>query len=109
VELQRHIDRSGLHDRIVFHGHVHDTEQCYYGFDVLLLPSRDDPFPLCVLEAMSFGKLCMGFDSGGFIEQVGDTGMPVRPMSAEALAAACMRVIHEPALLARGQKAWWKQ
>lgn len=44
-------------------------------FDVLALPSRDDPFPLVVIEAMLLGRPVVAFDVGGVAEQIGDTGL----------------------------------
>lgn len=46
-------------------------------FDVFALPSRDDPFPLVVIEAMMLGKPVVAFDVGGVAQQVGDAGMLV--------------------------------
>lgn len=46
-------------------------------FDVFALPSRDDPFPLVVIEAMLLGKPVVAFDVGGVALQVGDAGVLV--------------------------------
>jgi len=105
VELLRKIKTTGLSERIIFHGHIDDTSICYDALDVVLLPSRDDPFALCVLEAMSFGKLCVGFESGGFPEQVANTGIIIPEMSANALAQACLNIIDNPSLLEKGKNA----
>ncbi|NCC53505.1 MAG: glycosyltransferase [Spartobacteria bacterium] len=105
VELARTIEAAGFSHRIMFHGHIQDTTACYRQLDVALLPSRDDPFALCVLEAMSFGKPCIGFKSGGYPEQVGDAGIIVEEMSADALARACLRAMDNPDLPALGQAA----
>src|SRR5690606_32807144 len=48
-------------------------------FDVLTLPSRDDPFPLVVLEAMLLGTPVVAFDVGSVRDQVGDGGTVVAP------------------------------
>ncbi|MFA7193967.1 MAG: glycosyltransferase [Candidatus Paceibacterota bacterium] len=43
--------------------------------DIFVLPSREDPFPLVVLEAMSLGKPTVIFkDAGGIYEAVNDSG-----------------------------------
>lgn len=105
VELAHKIKAVNLCERIVFHGHIEDTNTCYQQLDVVLLPSRDDPFSLCVLEAMSFGRLCIGFKSGGYPEQVADTGIVIPEMSASALAQTCLQVIDNPTLLNKGTAA----
>lgn len=46
-------------------------------FDIFALPSRDDPFPLVVIEAMLLGKPVVAFDVGGVAQQVGDAGLLV--------------------------------
>jgi glycosyltransferase involved in cell wall biosynthesis len=44
--------------------------------DILVLPSREDPFPLVVLESMSLGKPTVLFkDGGGIYEAVKDSGI----------------------------------
>ncbi len=46
--------------------------------DILVLPSREDPFPLVVLESMSLGKPSVLFkDGGGIYEAVKDSGIVV--------------------------------
>ena len=55
-------------------------------FDVLTLPSRDDPFPLVVLEAMLLGTPVVAFGVGGVPQQVGDTGRVVPPGDISAFA-----------------------
>lgn len=46
-------------------------------FDVMTLPSRDDPFPLVVMEAMLLAKPVVAFDVGGVAHQLGETGVLV--------------------------------
>lgn len=48
-------------------------------FDIFALPSRDDPFPLVVIEAMLLGKPVVAFDVGGVSRQIGDAGELVPP------------------------------
>lgn len=57
-------------------------------FDLLVLPSRDDPFPLVVLEAMLLGTPVVAFDVGAVAEQVGDAGVVVPAEDTAALADA---------------------
>lgn len=62
-------------------------------FDIATLPSRDDPFPLVVLESMTLGKPVVAFGVGGVPEQVGDAGVVVPPLDVEAFAAAVVDLV----------------
>ncbi|WP_322920076.1 glycosyltransferase family 4 protein [Nocardioides renjunii] len=55
-------------------------------FDIMTLPSRDDPFPLVVMEAMLLGKPVVAFDVGGVSHQLGDAGVLVPPEDVESFA-----------------------
>ncbi|HEY1357630.1 MAG TPA: glycosyltransferase family 4 protein [Thermoleophilaceae bacterium] len=71
------------------------------GWDVFVLPSREDPFPLAVLEAMAAGLPVVATRSGGIVEQVTpETGVLVEAGDASALAAAVSELLDDPA--ARG-------
>lgn len=60
----------GVADRAHLVGEVTDTERWLARFDVLALTSREDPFPLVVLEAGSLGVPVVGFRSGGIVEAI---------------------------------------
>lgn len=52
-------------DNIKFHGYVRDTRDLYRGADVLLLPSKREGFPVCVMEASSVGIPSIVYDVPG--------------------------------------------
>lgn len=64
-------------------------------FDVATLPSRDDPFPLVVLESMLLGTPVVAFDVGGVAEQVGDGGLVVPAEDVDAFATAVGRLLDD--------------
>jgi glycosyltransferase involved in cell wall biosynthesis len=64
-------------------------------FDIATLPSRDDPFPLVVLESMLLGRPVVAFDVGGVAEQVGDGGIIVPPGDVAAFADALVRLVRD--------------
>lgn len=66
-------------------------------FDVMTLPSRDDPFPLVVLEAMALGTPVVAFDVGGVADQVGPAGVLIAPGDVTAFAAAVSELVHDAA------------
>lgn len=67
-------------------------------FDIATLPSRDDPFPLVVLEAMLLGTPVVAYDVGGVSQQVGEAGRVVPAGDVAAFAAALVDLLEdEPA------------
>lgn len=62
--------------------------------DILVLPSREDPFPLVVLESMSLGKPSVLFkDGGGIYEAVKDSGIIVNNFDIKDFANAIEKLI----------------
>lgn len=65
--------------------------------DVYLLPSREDPFPLVVLEAMALGKPIVYFDdAGGIGEAVQDAGYAITDFDVSAFADAVQHILETP-------------
>jgi glycosyltransferase involved in cell wall biosynthesis len=64
-------------------------------FDVVTLPSRDDPFPLVVLEAMLVGTPVVAFAVGGVPTQVGEAGIVVTPGDTDAFARGVVRLLSD--------------
>lgn len=63
--------------------------------DIVILPSREDPFPLAILEAMALGKPTIVFkDAGGIKEAVKDAGVIVSPMEQHAFETALIDLVH---------------
>ena len=66
-----------------------DVLACMRGWDAFMLPSRADPFPLSMLEAMGSGLPVIGTRRDGIAEQiVPGTGMLIEPENPRALADA---------------------
>lgn len=66
------LDRLGLTDIVHFVGHQDDPRPWFARFDLLVLPAREDAFPLVCLEAAALGVPIVCFDNGGMPEFVGD-------------------------------------
>lgn len=83
-------------------------------FDIATLPSRDDPFPLVVIESMLLGKPTVAFNIGGVERQLGDAGVLVPPEDVEAFSEAIVELLesserrHSLGLLAlqRADELW---
>jgi glycosyltransferase involved in cell wall biosynthesis len=66
-----------------------DTFERYRSWDAFVLPSRADPFPIAMLEAMASGLPVIGARRDGLAEQItDDCGILVDPEDPGALARA---------------------
>jgi len=73
----------------VVHRPQADTFDCYRSWDAFVLPSRADPFPIAMLEAMASGLPVIGTRRDGLAEQItDDCGILVEPDDPDALAQA---------------------
>lgn len=74
IWVRQDLERRGWADRVHLTGVQHDKMADYYAAaDMFFLPSREDPFPTVVIEALQAGLPVVGFeDSGGLAEQIGE-------------------------------------
>lgn len=96
--LVSQVESLGMQDRLHFIGHRADYLDFLAATDVFLLTSREDPFPLVVLEAAAFGKPIVCFEgAGGAPEFVrGDAGVCVPLGDVGAMASAAMTLAESP-------------
>jgi rhamnosyl/mannosyltransferase len=92
----------GVGDRVIFVGDVSDEELpgYYQACDVFVLPAseRSEAYGLVQLEAMASGRpvICTELGTGtSYINRDGVTGLVVPARDAEALAAACNRLLND--------------
>ncbi|MEA2271572.1 MAG: hypothetical protein QOI98_280 [Solirubrobacteraceae bacterium] len=70
----------------------------FRAWDVLVMPSRLDPFPLVVLEAMGSGLAVVGTAVDGIVEQLeGGAGVLVASEDSTAIADALVALVDDPA------------
>ena len=71
---------AGFEGKLIFTGKLANPRDLFDAADVFLLPSREDPLPLVVMEAMAAGAPVVCFErAGGAPELVGDNAGAVVP------------------------------
>ncbi|WP_171237099.1 glycoside hydrolase family 99-like domain-containing protein [Ruegeria sp. HKCCA6837] len=95
------IEKSCLADRIRIMGYIENIDRYLVGSDVFFLPSREDPFPSVVLEALAVGLPVVGFQGCGGCDDIiklhGTLVPSDRPDEAEAAILAHLRLSGEAA------------
>jgi len=86
--FEREVRLLGLSSRVILTGEQADIQSYYHAFDVFLLTSREDPFPLVCLEsAMANTPIICFENSGGMPEFVrDDAGYVVDYMNIDQMA-----------------------
>ncbi|UYZ57454.1 glycosyltransferase family 4 protein [Hymenobacter latericus] len=97
-EITRDVRLTSLTERVLFVGGKSDLRGYYEAFDVYLLTSREDPFPLVCLEAGLSGKPVICFEnSGGMPEYVrNDAGIQVPYLDTQMMAEQVMYLLDHP-------------
>jgi glycosyltransferase involved in cell wall biosynthesis len=95
----------GVAAAVTFTGRVDNAgmAQLYNDADLMLNPSKIDNMPNSLLEALASGVPVISTNVGGvpYMVEDGVTALLVPPRSPEAMAAAMLRLLAEPALAAR--------
>ena len=98
--LWHDVVHAGLETRVHFTGHVANPLEHFAFFDVFVLTSREDPFPLVNLEAATLAKPIVCFDGAGgakeFVED--DCGFVVPYLNIEAMADRVDELLESPEL-----------
>ncbi len=98
--LRKWVSDNKLMDRIFFMGFRHDFDVLMQGFDIFVLPSLWEGFPLVILGAMALGKPIVASSVAGIPEAVMDgvSGFLVPPGDVLALSEKIEAFIRDPAL-----------
>jgi glycosyltransferase involved in cell wall biosynthesis len=93
-QFETYLRQYGLEETVRFVGHQNDVESWLRVFDVVVLPSLYEAFPLTVLESLASGKPTIATNVGGIPEVILDssTGILVPPGDAEALSRAILKI-----------------
>ena len=93
--LKRKIEEYGMDDAVIFTGFRDDIPNVLSAFDIFALPSYEETFGNCLVEAMLAGLPCISTDAGGVPEilEGGKLGLLAEPRSVESLARALETLI----------------
>jgi glycosyltransferase involved in cell wall biosynthesis len=101
--LESRVRKSGLAPAVAFLGWRDDVSSVIADSDLVVMPSRAEPFGRAALEALALGKPVVATRSGGLPELVRHqkTGLLVDYGDARALADALIRLLASPDLRLR--------
>lgn len=86
----------GLEDRVELVGITDRPLEAFAQFDIFLLTSWEDPFPLVVLENMMLEKPVVCLPGGGAPDEVGPAGVVVDQFHPRAVADAIAALLADP-------------
>ena len=72
--VEEDLRKLGLQEKVYFIGEVDQPEAIYSTFDVFVLTSREDPFPLVCIEIGQFGKPIISFDQATGTNEILEKG-----------------------------------
>ncbi len=98
-QLKRRVAEPDLAGHVVLTGARRDVPACMDAMDVVIHASNREPFGRVLIEAMAVGRPLIAPREGGPREIVadGETGLLVPPRDPDALAAAIVTLMSDPA------------
>lgn len=102
--LEELAQKLGIAEKVAFLGwqEPHEMELVYLASDVVVHPAHYDPFPLVILEAMSWGRTVIGSDACGSVEERivhGQNGFVFQSGNLNQLSACMAHVVADRGLL----------
>lgn len=96
--LERYSYKLGISGKAVFWGWRDDATKLMGCFDVLVVPSKKEPFGRVTVEAMMLGVPVVATASGGTLEIIEDnrTGLLFNPGDSRQMAHKCIELLNDP-------------
>lgn len=107
-ELKARVRDEGLHDTVIFTGHINDMAIVYNGLDVVVSASASpEPLGTVVIECMAMGRPLVAPNHGGAAEMADDevSALLFKPGNARSLADSIRRLYRHPDLKVQLGKA----
>ncbi|MBN1900581.1 glycosyltransferase family 4 protein [Candidatus Sumerlaeota bacterium] len=97
-ELDMLLQIPELKDHAFFPGHCANIPSFLNSVEIFVLPSRNDPMPLVLLEAMAAGKAIVAADVGCVREMLDppNAGVVVPPENPEMIAEEVLKLLNDP-------------
>jgi glycosyltransferase involved in cell wall biosynthesis len=102
IIIEEDLFKLDLKDKVFFIGEVENPEDYYQDFDVFLMTSREDPFPLVCIEVGMIGKPIISFEKAVGTNEVLEKGggFVVPYLDVETMANKVIEYYNNPVLLA---------
>ena len=107
-EVRAAVAAHGLEAHVLMPGSVTNVDEYMRASDIFVLPTENDAFPLCLLEAMSCAMPLVTTTVGGLKDVIvhEDNGLVMQPGSVDELHACLTRLLEDPELGQRiGERA----
>lgn len=103
AELKTLTYKLSLDKKVIFTGFIEDITELYHELDLVVLPSRHEPFGRILIEAMAAGRPIVATRTGGVAEVVEDvtTALLVSSNDPDCLAEAMLQIIGDTELAKR--------
>jgi len=99
--LKKKIEQLHIDDSVELYGFVDNVYNYILHFDIVIIPSLWEGFPVVALESMACGKPIIATKAGDMPEiiQDGINGLIVEPGNAKAMADALIKLVDNPNLM----------
>lgn len=99
IKLLQKIKDLNLENNIILYGKSLEIYKLLNAFDLYILSSKSECFPLTLLEAMACGIPCISTNVGDAKEMIGDSGWIIEPEDFKSLAESINNIIKNKFLL----------
>lgn len=92
LDLQYKLRNYDLLDKVILYGKSFEVEKLINAFDINILSSKKESFPMVLLESMSSGIPCISTNVGDAKQIIGNTGWVIEVSDHNALASCIFKI-----------------
>ena len=104
IELQEKIKKFNLKDKVLLYGESNNVSDMFNLFDLNILSSKSECFPLTLLESMASSVPSISTDVGDAKQIIGSTGWIVEPSNPHAIADCILNIENKRDILIKKGK-----